>query len=230
MKCLDLVITCDTAIAHLAGALGIQTWLVLPAVPDWRWLLDRDDSPWYPTMRLFRQQKLREWDEVFRRLAGALASRATKAGPSREESGSWEYLRPGVKGSIQIGTDPGDLIDRITILEVKTARMTDPAKLANVRMQLQKLSATRDASIAASVELSALADQLREVNGRLWDIEDEIRLCERDQDFGAKFIELARSVYHTNDRRAALKRQINALLSASGGEEKQYASYSRTVK
>lgn len=72
---LDLVICCDTSIAHLAGALGKPVWVAVSLVPDWRWLLDRDDSPWYPTMRLFRQEKRGDWGDVFHRLAEALAEK-----------------------------------------------------------------------------------------------------------------------------------------------------------
>jgi len=71
---LDLVIGCDSAPAHLAGALGVPIWLALPAAPDWRWLLEREDSPWYPTMRLFRQQRLGDWVPVFARAAAELRS------------------------------------------------------------------------------------------------------------------------------------------------------------
>ncbi len=74
MMSLDLVITCDTAVAHLAGALGVPAWVALPFVPDWRWLLDRDDSPWYPTMRLFRQDRRGDWQGVFQRIEVALSS------------------------------------------------------------------------------------------------------------------------------------------------------------
>jgi tetratricopeptide (TPR) repeat protein len=74
---LDLVITCDTAVAHLAGALGTPVWILLPLIPDWRWLLGREDSPWYPSARLFRQTKLDDWAEVFTRVRGALAERTT---------------------------------------------------------------------------------------------------------------------------------------------------------
>jgi Flp pilus assembly protein TadD len=74
MKNLDVVITSDTAIAHLAGALAVPTWLALPYIPDWRWLLDRSDSPWYPTMRLFRQKKPGDWSIVFQEIAAALRS------------------------------------------------------------------------------------------------------------------------------------------------------------
>ncbi|HYV39071.1 MAG TPA: tetratricopeptide repeat-containing glycosyltransferase family protein, partial [Gemmataceae bacterium] len=74
MKNLDLVITSDTAIPHLAGALGVPVWLATQFVPDWRWLLEREDSPWYPTMRLFRQTRLFDWDEVFQKIGQALSS------------------------------------------------------------------------------------------------------------------------------------------------------------
>ena len=69
---LDLVVTVDTAVAHLAGALGVPVWVALPYVPDWRWLLKGEDSPWYPTMRLFRQSRLGDWCELFERIATAL--------------------------------------------------------------------------------------------------------------------------------------------------------------
>src|SRR5262249_46156410 len=76
---LDVVITCDTAVAHLAGALGVPVWIALPLIPDWRWLLERDDSPWYPTARLFRQTRLDDWADVFKRISAALAKLAAAA-------------------------------------------------------------------------------------------------------------------------------------------------------
>src|SRR5262249_5230637 len=72
---LDLVVSIDSAVAHLAGALGAPVWVALSFAPDWRWLLDREDSPWYPTARVFRQRCLGGWDEVFRRIAAGLATR-----------------------------------------------------------------------------------------------------------------------------------------------------------
>jgi hypothetical protein len=75
MTNLDLVVTSDTALAHLAGALGVPVWVALPHVPDWRWLTDREDSPWYPTMRLFRQKEIGNWDAVFQRIAGEVRTR-----------------------------------------------------------------------------------------------------------------------------------------------------------
>ena len=80
MSNLDLVITVDTAVAHLAGALGVPVWVALPLAPDWRWLLDREDSPWYPTMRLFRQAAWGDWEGVFRRMSVELRERVVPTG------------------------------------------------------------------------------------------------------------------------------------------------------
>ncbi len=79
LKCLDLVITSDTSLAHLAGALGVETWLAVPSVPEWRWLLGREDSPWYPTLRLFRQNRPGQWADVFLQIAAKLAQRSAKS-------------------------------------------------------------------------------------------------------------------------------------------------------
>src|SRR5207244_11493148 len=84
MKNLDLVIAPDTAIAHLAGALGVPVWLALSFVPDWRWLLQREDSPWYPSMRIFRQTEPGDWNGVFDRMAKELSERSA-ANPQRAE-------------------------------------------------------------------------------------------------------------------------------------------------
>ena len=74
MRNLDLVVTSDTSIAHLAGALGVPVWLAICHIPEWRWLLDREDSPWYPTMRLFRQTEPGDWAGVFRKMRFSLSS------------------------------------------------------------------------------------------------------------------------------------------------------------
>jgi Tfp pilus assembly protein PilF len=209
MKNLDLVITSDTSMAHLAGALGLPVWVALHDVPDWRWLLDREDCPWYSTMRLFRQTRPRQWEDVFHRMALALRRRlAAPSGP-----------RP-----ITVEIAPGELIDKITILEIKSERITDAAKRHNVSTELALLASARDATVPGSAELNRLTSEVKNVNEALWQIEDEIRLCERVEDFGSRFITLARSVYHTNDRRATLKRKINELLGSRIIEEKSYTS------
>ena len=125
--------------------------------------------------------------------------------------------------SVPIG--PGELVDKITILEIKSERLAARDKLANVRAELAALAKARDAAIVSSPALGELTAALKQVNLSLWQIEDEIRDCERAADFGPRFIALARAVYRTNDERAALKRRINELLDADIVEEKSYAAY-----
>jgi hypothetical protein len=119
----------------------------------------------------------------------------------------------------------GEVIDKITILEIKAERIADAAKLVNVRRELDALAAVRDQSHPGHAGLAALAAELKDINLKLWEIEDDIRGCERARDFGPRFVALARSVYVTNDERAAVKRRINDLLGSALVEEKSYAPY-----
>jgi hypothetical protein len=124
---------------------------------------------------------------------------------------------------------PGELIDKITILEIKSQRMSDAAKLTNVRTELGLLTDTWQASPWAATDIGEEWAGLRTVNEKLWDIEDQIRDKERDGRFDAGFVELARAVYITNDERAALKKRINTRLGSALVEEKSYADYRRKV-
>lgn len=128
---------------------------------------------------------------------------------------------------ILVPISPGELLDKITILRIKAARITDPAKLANVRLELELLEKTWRDSGAAAHDVSADEAALQLVNERLWDIEDRIREKEAAQSFDAEFIELARSVYITNDERAAIKKRINLQLGSRIVEEKSYKDYRR---
>ena len=123
----------------------------------------------------------------------------------------------------------GELIDKITILEIKSAQIHDAGKLANVRTELDLLNSTWNAHPASCIDIGAERTQLKAVNEALWDIEDRIRLKEKAQAFDAEFIELARSVYFRNDERAAVKRAINLKLGSKLVEEKSYQDY-RTAK
>lgn len=125
---------------------------------------------------------------------------------------------------IEVPVAWGELVDKITILEIKSERIADPAKLANVVTELRFLR-ERLGAVEADPAVARLHAALKGVNEALWVIEDDIRDCERDGDFGPKFIELARSVYRTNDRRAELKREINVALGSAILEEKSYKPY-----
>ena len=126
---------------------------------------------------------------------------------------------------IQVPISPGELLDKITILRIKAARMSDPTKVANVKHELGMLEKTWTDSGAAAVNLGTAEAELTQVNEKLWVIEDEIRDEERAKRFTEKFIELARAVYFTNDERAAIKKRVNTLLGSSIVEEKSYKQY-----
>ncbi len=119
----------------------------------------------------------------------------------------------------------GELIDKITILEIKAEQIVDPAKLANVRKELDLLAEVWRNDAAAAIDIDAERTRLKQVNQSLWDIEDRIRLKEKAQAFDAEFIELARAVYFQNDDRAAIKRAINLKLGSQLVEEKSYQNY-----
>jgi len=126
---------------------------------------------------------------------------------------------------ILVPISPGELLDKITILRIKAARIEDASKRANVRLELELLEQTWRTGVPNAT--TTLADQraLQAVNESLWDIEDEIRDKEAAQQFDARFIELARTVYVTNDERAAIKRRINLALGSRIVEEKSYKPY-----
>jgi hypothetical protein len=126
---------------------------------------------------------------------------------------------------IKVPISPGELLDKITILRIKSRRMNDPDKLRNVRLELDALQVTWTSSAYAGVDIDADVSALMTVNERLWVVEDDIRDKERAQAFDAEFIRLARAVYIENDERAAIKRRINLKLGSSIVEEKSYKPY-----
>ena len=126
---------------------------------------------------------------------------------------------------ILVPISPGELLDKITILRIKAARMTDAVKVANVKHELSLLEKTWKESGAQVVDLGGDEAELTRVNEMLWVIEDEIRDEEHAHPFGEKFVELARSVYVTNDERAAIKKRVNAKLGSTLIEEKSYKPY-----
>ncbi|NDK37735.1 hypothetical protein DT603_02605 [Pseudoxanthomonas gei] len=126
---------------------------------------------------------------------------------------------------IQAPVSFGELLDKIAILQIKSERMSDETKLANVRNELSALETTWMAHPAAGNNIVELRARLKAVNERLWAIEDDIRIKEKAQEFDAEFIRLARAVYFQNDERARIKKDINLALGSSYVEEKSYQDY-----
>jgi hypothetical protein len=177
-----------------------------------RWMRGREDSPWYPTMRLFRQERWGDWTAVFERMAGELRQRTF-----------------GLAAPVTAEIAPGELLDKMTILQIKRDRVADARKQQTIRVELGSLLAAQARSVRRSGELTRLTRELQEVNAALWDVEDAIRGCEEREEFGERFIELARSVYRTNDARAEIKRRINQRLGSPIREEKSYTATQECV-
>ena len=210
----DLVITVDTAVAHLSGGLGKPTWLLLKKVPDWRWGITGETTFWYPSMRLFRQRERGNWPEVMERVAAALEGLE-----SYQSQRNAPALTKNVS-AISIPVAFAELLDKVTILEIKSQKFHGQKKV-HVDHELGLLQQVLRQS---GVELlPEHHQQLRSVNESLWRIEEEIRGHELRQDFGEAFVELARSVYLQNDKRAAIKRLINDHYGSAITEEKSYS-------
>lgn len=128
--------------------------------------------------------------------------------------------------SILVEVSYGELIDKITILEIKVERINDPDKVRNVSIELANLKHALATHVPPDLVIEKLADQLRSVNLHLWGVEDRLRKKENEKSFDDEFVELARSVYFTNDQRAKIKRELNELLNSGVIEEKSYQPYS----
>jgi tetratricopeptide (TPR) repeat protein len=218
LQACDLVISTDTAMVHLSAAVGQQTWALLHHLPDWRWGANRDGTRWYDTMRVFRQQTPGDWHAVIDQLVLELGGTPLSAS-SMSSASAAPSLHP---GQVNVPVGFGELIDKLTILEIKQVHLHGSA-LENVEREFELLSAEVERSgLRCS---AALRDQLKSVNEDLWKIEDDIRLKEREQAFDDDFIALARAVYRTNDERARLKRHINDEVGSLIVEEKSYADW-----
>ena len=126
---------------------------------------------------------------------------------------------------IKVEISPGELLDKLTILQIKRERIQDSQKLQDLSYEFEGLSAARDQAIHHSEPLDRLTAELKTVNETLWETEDEIRICAQEKNFGPRFVSLAKLVYQNNDRRAAIKQQINQLLDSRLTEVKSYSKY-----
>jgi len=196
---MDLVISCDTSMAHLAGALGRPLWIALNHTPEWRWQRERTDSIWYPTAHLFRQDRNGDWDGVFSRMTEELAQLIQ----SRAKSSRAVSRRP----SPQVEISWGELLDRIAILEIRADRATCQERASEVLRELERLNSivTSNAPCLINGKLAAL----RSVNNRLLDIQDAMRACGTKNCFDSDFTQLAREAWALNNERDQLKREID---------------------
>ena len=119
----------------------------------------------------------------------------------------------------------GELLDKISILEIKLAKIKDKESIFEINKEYESLKNTKKLNIKSSQNLEKLTNQLKEINLKLWDIEDQKRICEKNKDFGKNFVDLARNVYLNNDRRAKIKSEINKILDSNIKEIKQYSDY-----
>ena len=218
LEVVDLVVTCDTSMAHLAGALGRPVWVALNDAAEWRWQRQRSDSVWYPTARLFRQRARGDWDKVFLEMAEALAHLLKKGA----NASTGEALTPSELPQVEVSW--GELLDKISILEIKTERMSQAASVANVKRELEHLRSTLAAYPPLPIDIDRQRASLRSINEKLWDLEDAVRTCEAERTFDASFVELARKIYAFNDERARIKKQINVLMKSGFIEEKEHRS------
>jgi len=203
--------------------MGKTTWLLLHKVPDWRWGLEGDTTFWYPSMRLFRQRERGNWDEVMERVAEALQEHFGNGSvPTQPAIAPQPALKPEPIQDILAPISLGELIDKITILQIKTQHLQGSA-LDNVKKELEALE-TSLRNLHLNID-TTLIQRLKDVNQDLWKIEDDIRDQERQKNFGDTFIQLARAVYQQNDRRAAIKKEINITYGSALVEEKSYQQY-----
>mgnify|MGYP001347919648 FL=1 len=126
---------------------------------------------------------------------------------------------------IQSEISAGDLLDKISILEIKLEKIKDKNKWEEINKEYKMLKSTQNSSMEITDKVQKLFQQIKEVNTTLWDIEDKLRICEKNNDFGKNFIELARGVYLNNDKRSKIKLEINIMLNSNIKEIKQYVNY-----
>jgi predicted nucleic acid-binding Zn-ribbon protein len=141
----------------------------------------------------------------------------------------WQTVSSGRnRGVVKVELNAGEVIDKLTILRIKQCRVVDRAKLDHVQKELAVLQRARE-KLPSSVELRQLENHLQEINEQIWDVEDAVRMHEREQDFGNHFVQLARSVYQLNDRRAKLKQKISEAAGSSWIEQKSHLDTHATV-
>lgn len=216
LKNIDLLITVDSSIAHLGGCLNIPTWLLLGRVADWRWGSDiGHESDWYKNLNILRNNKYQDWTYLMKLLRSSLIKEYNLTDNRSLNEISHNDPPPNVPVSI------GELYDKYSILNIKKSKIKDKEKINHVVNEINYLSPFIE---KYNVPLDKYKE-LEDINLNLWEIEDKIRDKESKQEFDDEFIQLARDVYKTNDKRGDIKLQINKLMKSAIYEVKDYKLY-----
>ena len=204
LRNIDLLLSVDTATIHLAGILNVESYLLLGKYSDWRWFNDEtENNIWYKTVKNIRMIEENDWENVILQVKEKLLEKKIK------------YLKPPIPN---IPVSIGELFDKYTILKIKEEKITDDIKLNNIKLELKLLE-----KYIKNYQIDEdIINELKSINNKLWDIENNIRLKETQNDFNEEFIELARSVYKNNDIRAQIKNKINILTKSHLVEVKSY--------
>lgn len=229
IKNVDLVITVDTSIVHLAGLLGVKTWLVLGFMSDWRWFQDEKKTDWYESVELFRSKIIDDWTEVLEEVENKLKTELkneinnkipNKINNKMHNTTPYELTNKEITIP-KIPISIGELFDKFSILDIKMEKIKEPEKLIHVKTELEYLKPyLRKYDITEE-----LYTNLKNVNKSLWDIEDKLRIKEKNKEFDDGFIKLSRSVYFTNDKRSEIKKNINIFFNSNIVEVKEYTDY-----
>ena len=199
IKNLDLVITIDTSIAHLAAGLGVPVWLLLPEPPDWRWMLKRLDTPWYPNMLLFRQPEPGDWESVMATVAQTLEKKIKNQLRSQ---------------TISTQISPGELIDRITIARIRNTYTAQEQDMDH----LEQLEALR-AHMLPHATFDDLTNELLEVNASMWYVKEALQKKAALKTHDEEFINLVRLTYLLKTKRNTIKQKINEYYQTRCSEE-----------
>ena len=215
----DLVIATDTSIAHLAAALGQKTWILLHHLPDWRWLQERSDSPWYPSVRLFRQTEVGNWQPVIAAVIEALVTTFQLA-PVSHPSISPPAISPHIPVSV------GELLDKISILEIKILQVKQPQYNQRIQAELAALYQELDRLQLPEASLKPYLAELQKINQSLWKLENNIRslmkVQEQSKDQDEQLMKVAQAICRYNDRRAFVKQKVNEAYNSSLRDVKVY--------
>lgn len=207
LELMDLVVSCDTSMVHVAGALGRPLWLGLTQIPEWRWQLQRRDTVWYPTARLFRQQTFGDWDQVFTQMADELAA-LLQARAERAANLASHPPAPAVTLSW------GELFERMTLLEIKCRHMAGSPAAGAAAHELSALKSAVAGAVPFAAAIEAKRQALRTTHEKLWEVRQAMKGCAAELRFEAPYVEQARQAQALDEACDRIKLDIDGMLGS----------------